>query len=284
MADVKKIFAILDPTTMEQSSLIVAESMARAFNAQPSHAATLHVYCCVDEKSIRAEAGAEPSQAHTETRERMSDWIERLVAPARSLGLTVDTEAETSADWRKAIVVAVARQNCMLAIKGMSQHTRLTHLFRDTSDWQLIRDSACPVYLVKTAPNRPIHKVLAAIKHRTEQQVYTEANELILQTARGISSGLGAELHVVTAYKDNFNYPDRQKFADRCGLPRNHVRAEMSPPPQAIAAVAKDIGADLIVIARVGKPETKHAVGHTAEKIIDTLDADLLVLPMTAPV
>ena len=284
MADAQKIFVILDPTTMEQPSLVMAESIARDFNAQRNSVATLHVYCCIDEKSIRAEAGVEMSQARAETQERIADWVEHLVALARSQGLSIDTEVEVSPDWRKAIVAAVARQKCMLAIKGMSQHLRLTRLFRDTSDWQLLRDSACPIYLVKTAPNRQVRKVLAAIKHRTEKQVYTEANELILQTARGISDGLGAELHVVTAYKDSFNYPDRQKFADRCGLPRNQVRAEMSPPPQAIATVAKDIGADLVVIARVGKPGAKRDVGHTAEKIIDALNADVLVLPMTEPV
>ena len=283
MADAEKIFVILDPTTMEQSSLVMAESIARDFNAQRARAAALHVYCCIDEKSIRAEVGVEPEQVRTDLQERVADWIERLIAQTRSLGLTVDTEVEISQDWRKAIVAAVARQNCLVAIKGMSHHPRLMRLFRDTSDWRLLRDSVCPVYLVKTSPNRQVRTVLAAIKHRTEKQVYTEANELILDTARGISGGLGAELHVVTAYKDNFNYPDRQKFADRCGLPRSRVRAEMGSPEEAIATAAKELGADLVVIARVGKPDTKRDVGHTAEKVIDALDANLLVLPMTEP-
>jgi len=276
MSDIEKVFVILDPTTMEQPSLIMAESVA-----QRRRAAALHVYCCIDEKTIRAEAGVGSEQARTDAQERVADWIERLVAPTRALDLSVDTEVEISQDWRTAIVAAVARQNCMLAVKGMSQQPRLTRLFRDTADWHLLRDSACPVYLVKTSPNRQVRKVLAAIKHRTEKQVYTEANELILQTARNIATGFGAELYVVTAYEDDFHYPDRQKFADRCGLPRNQVRAEMSSSQEAIATVAKEIGADLVVIARVGKPGTKRDVGHTAEKVIDALDTNLLVLPMT---
>lgn len=276
MADVDKIFVILDPTTMEQHSLVMGESIA-----QRGGAATLHVYCCMDEKSIRAEAGVEPDQARTDLQGRVAKWIDRLVTPTRALGLSVDTEVEISPDWRKAAVAAVARQNCSLAIKSVSPQTKLTRLFRDTSDWRLLRDSACAVYLVKTSPTQPVRKVLAAIKHRTEKQVYSEANELILQTARSISAGLGAEMYVVTAYEDNFHYPDRQKFADRCGLPRNRVRAEMATPHEAIATAAKEIGADLVVIARVGKPGSKRDVGHTAEKVIDALDANLLVLPMT---
>jgi len=274
--DIEKIFVILDPTTMEQPSLIMAESIARR-----GRAATLHVYCSIDEKIIRTEAGMESDQVRADTKASVSEWIERLVTPTRALGLGVEIEVDISPDWRKATVAAVARQEYMLAIKGMSQQARPKRLFRDSSDWQLLRDLACPVYLVKTSPNRQVRKVLAAIKHRTEKQVYTEANELILQTARGIAGGLDAELYVVTAYKDDFHYPDRQKFADRCDLPRNQVRAEMGSPRAAITKAAKEIGADLVVIARVGKTGSKRDVGHTAEKVIDTLDTNLLVLPMT---
>jgi nucleotide-binding universal stress UspA family protein len=281
MTETEKIFVILDPTTMEQPSLIMAESIARDFNTRQDHSAVLHLYCAIDKKSIREDAGAESDQVHADIHERTSEWVERLAAHSRQLGLTAETEVEICPDWRKAIVASVARQNCSLAIKGLSQHQRLTRLFRDTSDWRLLRNSACPVYLVKSSPNRPVRKILAAIKHRTEKQIYTEANELILQAAHGIADGLGAELHVVTAYKNNLNYPDRQKFADRCRLPRNQVRAEMDSPEDAIAKVAKDIAADLVIIARVGKPGAKGDVGHTAEKVIDSLDANVLVLPMT---
>jgi universal stress protein E len=280
MAETNKIFVILDPTTMEQPSLVMAESIAANFKARGNEPTGLHVYCCIDEKTIRAKNDENADELRAKTRESATEWVDRIVGHSRTLDVSVETEVEVSDDWRKAIAAAVARQNCVLAIKGMSQRSRLTRLFRDRSDWQLLRDTACPVYLVKTSPNRQIRNVLAAIKHRTEQQVYTDANNIILETARGIAEGLGADLHVVTAYKDNFNYPDRQKFADRCKLPRNRVRAEMGSPDDAIAAAAREIDADMVVIARVGKPGGKRDVGHTAEKIIDALDTNLLVLPM----
>lgn len=280
MADTEKIFVILDPTTMEQPSLVMADSIAPNFNVRRNKSAALHVYCCIDEKTISVGDGENREQVLAETRERTDAWVQRIVAQSRAQGLNVETEVEISTDWRAAIVAAVGRQNSVLAIRGMSQHTRLMRLFRDRSDWKLLGDSSCPVYLVKGSPNRPVRNVLAAIKHRTEKQVYTEANDMILETARGIAGGLGAEMHVVTAYKDNFNYPDRQKFADRCKLPRNRVRAVMGSPHDAIATAAREIDADLVVIARVGKAGGKRDIGHTAEKLIDALDANLLVLPM----
>jgi universal stress protein E len=275
------IFVILDPTEMVQPSLMLAESIAADFNAQRPTAATLHVYCCINETSLRSDSKESTAKIRDEALELTRDWVARLVEPTRALGLKVETEVEIAPKWRKAIAAAVARQHCALAIKTMSQHSRLMRAFHDSSDWKLLRDSSCPVYLVKTSPKRHVRKVVAAIKHRTEKKVYTEANDLILATARGIAGGLGAELHVVTAYKDVLHYPDRQKFADRCGVERNRVRAEMGSPQEAVAAAATEIGADLVVMARVGKPGSKRDVGHTAEKIIDALDTDLLILPMT---
>ena len=282
MPESKRIFVILDPTTMEQPSLLMAESFAQDYSAQADTPATIHAYCCIDEKSIREDIGVDAEQAKADVRERIGAWVERIVAHTRSLGLTVDTEIEVSLNWRDSIATAACGHDTMLVVKGMSQNPRFMRVFRDAADWRLLRDCNCPVYLVKTSPNRPVRNVLAAIKHRTEKQAYTDANNRILETARGIASGLGAELHVVTAYENNFNYPDRQKFADRCGLPRNRVRAEMGSPQNAIATVASEIGADLVVIARVGKPGDKRDVGHTSEKLIDSLNANLLVLPMTA--
>lgn len=282
MPESKRIFVILDPTTMEQPSLLMAESIAQDYNAHVDTPATIHAYCCIDEISIGQDNGVDAEQAQADARERTAAWVERIVAQTRSLGLTVDTEIDISPNWRDAIATAACRHDTLVVIKGMSQHPKFMRLFRDTSDWRLLRDCNCPVFLVKTSPSRHVRNVLAAIKHRTEKQVYTDANDMILETARGIATWLGAELYVVTAYENNFHYPDRQKFADRCGLPRNRVRAGMGSPHEAIAEAASEIGADLVVIARVGKAGGERDVGHTSEKLIDSLNANLLVLPMTA--
>lgn len=256
---------------MEQPSLLMAESIARSYNASGGAQARIHAYCCID-----------ADQAQEDTQRSIAAWLERLVEPTRSQGIPVTTEVEIDANWRDAIAVAAGREPTLVAVKNMSQHPRLVHLFRERSDWRLLRDCRCPVYLVKRSPRTAVGTVLAAIKHRTEKQAYTEANDAILATARSIAEGLGAELHVVTAFENEFHYPDRQRFADRCGLPRNRVRGEMGTPHEAIARVAEEIGADLVVIARVGKADGKRDVGHTAEKLIDSLNANLLVLPLTA--
>ncbi len=282
MADRQKIFVILDPTTMNQPSLLMAETIAA--EEQSSGAGTesvaLHLYCCIGEDQVRRPPDMDEETAAAEELSRIENWVERLAEHGRSQGLQVDTEVEIKANWREAIVDAIARQPSTLAVKNMTDQSRLRRWLRDTSDWRLLRDASCPVLLVKSYARRHINKVLVAIKHRPETDTYHAANDRLLEAGRRIADKVGAELNVVTAYPDTSDYPDRQRFADRCGLPRNQVRAEMAKPEEAIATAARELAADLVVIARVSRPDAEAKLGHTAEKVIDGLYCNILVLPM----
>lgn len=281
MADASKIFVILDPTTMNQPSLVMAETIATDILSSGTPDVSLRLYCCIAEDSVRMPPGMDPETARAEEQARMASWVERLAVHTRSLGLAVETEVEIQPNWRDAIVAAAGRHPSTLAVKNMTEQTRLTRLLRDTSDWKLLRDTGCPLLLVKSYARRHVQKVLVAIKHSVEEEIYRAANDRLLEAGRMIAGNVGADLHVVTAYSDVADYPDRQKFADRCELPRNRVTAAMGKPEEAIAKVAEELNADLVVIARVGEAGAKERVGSTAEKVIDSLYCNMLVLPMT---
>jgi universal stress protein E len=280
MADVRKIFVILDPTTMNQPSLIMGETIAEDFLSSGTTDVGLHLYACIAEDAVRRPPGMDEETAREEELSRIENWVARLADKGRSLGLDVATEVEIQPNWREAITRAVARQNCLLAIKNMTEQSRLTRWVRDTSDWRLLRDTACPLLLVKSYARRHIKNVLVAIKHNPDSDIYEAANERLLRAGRTMAESVGAELHVLTAYQGE-DYPDRQKLADRCGLPRNRVRAAAGTPEAVIASVAEEMPADLVVIARVGSPGSGEKVGRTAEKVIDGLYCNMLVLPMT---
>lgn len=281
MADPQTIFVILDPTTMNQPSLVMAETIAADEQESRAEDVALHLYCCIAEEEVRRPPGMDEKTASAEELSRIENWVERLAEHGRSKGLKVDTEVEIKANWRQAIVEAIARRPSTLAVKNMTDQSRLRRWLRETSDWRLLRDAACPVLLVKSYARRQINKVLVAIKHRPETDAYHDANDRLLEAGRRIATNVDAELNVVTVYPDTSDYPDRQRFADRCGLPRNQVRAEMGKPEDAIATAARELEADLVVIARVSQPDTDTKLGHTAEKVIDGLYCNILVLPMT---
>jgi hypothetical protein len=148
-----------------------------------------------------------------------------------------------------------------------------------------ITDSTAPVpsALCHSTSGRPfrIEKMLVAVKHDPGTDVYERANDEILSAARSWSTDLGASLHAVTCYEEGM-HPDRQRFADRCGLDRNQVSAAIGSPEKVIAETAAAQGSDLVVIARVARPDSPSMLGNTARKVVDEIDTEVLILPVNA--
>jgi universal stress protein E len=280
MAGARKVFVVLDPTSMEQVSLEWGEKIALDMKEHRSEEVNLHVYCCINHKSVAPVPHGDPEELERATVKRVDEWVQRLVMHTRALGIPVETEIEWESDWRAAIVAAARRQKSDVVIKNLRQHARLVRLVRDTADWQLIRDCECPVLLVKTGRLYGINKILVAVKH-TEDEAYREANAGIVERAQRLAADLGATLHAVTCY-DSDDRPDRQRFADSFGLDRSQVSAAMGNQAKVIASVAEEVAADMLVIARVARPESAGLLGDTARKVIDEIDTDVLVLPMAS--
>ena len=279
MPEPTKVFVVLDPTCMEQAALETGVGVVKNFKKYRSIDAQLHVYCCINAESVVPVPNKDEAQTHKATVARVADWLERLVTSIRAEGITVETEVEWDDDWRKAIPVAAARQGSSIVVKNMTQHSRFVRMVRVTSDWTLIRECECPVFLVKTGKPFQIDRLLVAVKHSPDEESYEKANQNILDAARSMAGDLGAEMHAVTCFEGD-RPPDRQRFADKCGLNRSQVSAAAGTPEKIIAEVAAKQDSDLVIIARVARPETPGAVGKTARKVIDEIDTDVLVLPV----
>jgi nucleotide-binding universal stress UspA family protein len=254
----RKVFVVLDPTRLFQPALEKAEWIAERNKAQ------LHVYCCCYDTQLAFDQAAK--QATVERTRR---------------GIDVVTEVGWSPDWRDAIVSAAAESGADLVVKTASRHTPLARHLMKTADWTLLRSSSCPTLLVSPTEPATNQVVLAAVKVRPEDETYTALNEQVVTMGHRLARVLGAELHAVTAYRGEGVYFDRQKLANACGLPRNRVHAAEGAPYRAIAQVAEEIGAGVLVIgcANGALEERGSLIGGTAQRVIDAVRSDIVVVP-----
>ena len=267
-----KIFVVLDPTRMFQPALEKAEWVAERNHAR------LHVYCCCYDTQLAFDQNAKHA-----TVERTRRWIDRLVAPLRERGLAVVSEVGWSADWREAIAAAATKSGADLIVKTASRHTPLARHLMKTTDWTLLRNSSCPTLLVSPTEPASDQVVLVAVKVRPEDETYTALNEQVVKMGHRLARVLGAELHAVAAYRGDGVWFDRQKLASACGLPRNRVHSVAGAPHRAIAEVAGEIGAGVLVIGCAsGHGREEHSlVGGTAQRVIDEVRSDIVVVPAT---
>jgi len=265
----RKIFVVIDPKRLVQPALEKAEWLARRNGAE------IELYCTLEPQSVA------DSEAQARLVARTQAWIERIAEKPQSQGIKLSIRVEVNQNWRRAIAEAAARSDADLVIKTSSPRGVLRRRLMETADWTLLRNCAKPVLLASpSAPELP-KTVLVAVKLKPEDKVYEELNRRVIALAHRIAGLLEAELHAVTVYRGDEMFYDRQKFADACGLPRNRVHSVEGAPYEGIAEVANRLGASAVIVGSAPQPARGSILGTTAERVIDAIPGDILVLPAT---
>lgn len=266
----QRVFVVLDPTRLTQPALTKGEGIAAHNGAQ------LQLYCCLNAARHADDEAQETLVRYTE------EWVERLAERPRSQGAEVSVRVDVDPDWREAIIAAANEFDSQLVVKTTSQRGTLQRRLMKTSDWALIRKCAGAVMLVNDRQLSIPKTMLAAVKLKPGDDTYVTLNERIVTASHQMADVLGAELHAVTVYQDEDIYFDRQRFANACRLPRNRVHSVEGAPYQGIAEVAKQIGAGTVIVGSARQPGGS-ILGRTAERVIDEVTANVLVLPPAEP-
>lgn len=269
-SDLKRVFAVIDPERFVQPAFERAEWIAAR------NGAVLHLYCCFGEQGIaRDHSLAEFSV------ERATRWLERLTSEAGQYELQTEIEVEWNPNWRERIPEAARASNADLIVKTVSRHSALGRRLKETADWNLLQQATRPVLLIDPARPPQPRKILAAIKLNPDSEEYAVLNEHVLATSHRMAAALEGELHAITVYKGDQIHFDRQKFADSCGLPRNRVHSYEGAAHGEIPRAARELGSDILVIGCANRHlgGSGSILGGTAERIMDAVDTDLVVIP-----
>ncbi len=271
MSKIGKIFAVIDPTTDKQAALISAEWIA----SQDS-AVALHVYEAIFATTDNVDAGA--LQRAELSRHRA--WVESLVAPIRIAGNDVTVEVEWTNEWRDSIAPAAERAGADLIVKAASYHSGAGRKLLKTSDWTLLRNSHCPVYLVKNDSIETGAKILVALDMQREDDLHSKLNDRVLEYGRALAASIpDSSLHAVTAYPnpDNFVYPG--DLATKAGIDSKRAHAIEGSPESVIPEVAQETAANIVIIGTAAREGIKAAViGNTVEKVLDAVASDILTV------
>lgn len=267
---VSKIFTVIDPTTPTQIALARAADIARGTKID------IHAYICIDENY----GGVNDSTAMREAElARHEAWLAGLIRPLVDAGLSVTSEVECKDDWRAALAPAASRARADLIIKESRRRTPLQRRFLKTSDWMLLRNAECPVLLVKSLRQGPLTHVLAAINLNAHDEAHEALTDTVIDYSRALAEATGAELHGVNAYPDQLNFVHPPDLAKRLGIERARAHVIQGDPESVVAEVATTLGSPLVVISSVARKGMSAAiVGNTAERILDTLDCDILTI------
>ena len=271
MPAIQKIFVVIDPTTESQPALSNAETIALS-----SGSAVLHVYECI----FSASDSTDPDALRQVETSRHRAWLDSLVKPLVDKGLNVEVEIEWNEDWRDALPSAARRLDADLIVKAASVHSGAERRFLKTSDWTLLRNSHCPVYLIKKDLADSGRKVLVALDIKRSDDLHNTLNERVLEFGRAfVGAAAEGSLHAVNAYSssNDFVYPD--DLAETTGIQLHDAHSVEGAADTVIPEVTSKIEADILVIGTAARDGIKAAMlGNTAEKVVDAVDTNILIV------
>lgn len=208
---------------------------------------------------------------------REQHWLDELLVPLENSGVKYTAELFWTQDWETSILNAARRTEADMIVITQSSATNKTSL--TDSVWSLLRNSEVPVLTIEPGAPDKRENILAAVNMQTTDDEYSTLNRKVLLHGQMLAEFYDAKLHVVNAYFDSEDFPDRAKVRRIIDINRQDIHVEMGKPEEIIANVTKQVQADLVIMGTMARRGIRATLRkNTSEKIIKNLTVDVLTL------
>lgn len=237
---------------------------------------------------------------------RRRQQLEVMAARLRALGVRVRTSTRWDAPAYAGIIRQVQRHQPILLIAHPTERGRAARHFRGRTDFRLIEACPCPVLFIKT--RRPYIEpvVLAAVDPARKHHKPAALDGEILAWAARLRDALSAKLlvfhahapleeamraepqlrevpeavraDVTTAWRSSLE-AETLALAQEFAVPKEKVRIGEGNAAETLAQVAQQVVADIVIVGAAARsPLGKLFIGHTAERALDALNCDVLIV------
>lgn len=220
--------------------------------------------------------------------------LEEFAAPLRKQGLTVSVDVVWDHPFDRAILKKAAAHDYWLVAKETHHHNVVQRTLLSNIDWHLIRECPVPLLLVKDRPLAVEPNVLAAVDPVNEHDKPAALDDRIFSFGAELARVLRGHLHIMHAYATPLGAelpPDVVKviaeehraamarFLDSHPVlgGRSHLYEGLAH--ECLRKAAEEHSADFVVMGAVARRGLRRLfIGSTAERVLDRLPCDVLVI------
>jgi universal stress protein E len=234
---------------------------------------------------------------------RVRRRLEHFARDESLTGLSVSCTASWDYPVHEAIVRRAFASRAGLVVALTRHHVPGARLVLRNTDWELIRNCPVPLLLVKTSRKYRRPAVIAALDPFHARPADLDAR--LLTTGGAFAQWLHGRLHVFHAYMPLVNVatmsfgaaplvtlpPELEeahgrqiaraidKLAETAGVTRSRRHVHMGEVVGELQAAVRDARAGLVVMGAVSRSGLARLfIGNTAERALDRLDCDVLVV------
>ena len=289
MLSVKKILVIIEPGQDSQLALDKSLRLARATDA------ALELLICDHSSYLEDGFYFDPPQAAILRQEHINcnrQLLDDMATVIRQQGFTVSVDALWGNPPYRQIIHKVLLSKPDLLVQSTRHHEKISRLLLSHHDWQLLRFCPCAVLLVKDKPwpKHPTFVVAVDPDHANDKpadldQQLTAAGQLLAGATQGQVnlfhscyqppvSGLYALRPDVDAYREK-----TASLLGRFGIALSHLRLDEREVIESMPAFLAEKAASVLVMGAVSRSALdRFLVGSTAEKLLDIVDQDVLII------
>ena len=305
MKRLDRILAVLDPTSEAQPALAKAATLARRCEA------ALELFICDFDPSLSGQPFFDTDKLRLLRDEFVSERLEYLEEAAEELraeGLAVETHVHWDNPTYRGILRRVEESSPDLVVKDTHYHSAIRRTLFTNTDWNLVRTCPVPLLLAKPTEWGETPHVVAALDPEHLGDKPASLDHDILEYAELLARRLDGEVHAVHAFFPAALLATVTSMAgmplatgvsareiveaerDRVGailasvvaahgLPPERVRLEQGSAVEVLPRTVERLRADLLVMGAVSRSRLQELfVGSTAERILDRLGCDVLVV------
>lgn len=219
------------------------------------------------------------------------EWVKEITKPLRKDTVEATYELYWNRNWHEAIPHAAVRRASNLIVKSTFAHRPTKRRLGKTSDFMLIRRCVSPILFVRQDRQWQSGVILAAVNLEAMDEEHTRLNFAVVQRAKTLAQLTGMKPALVSAVTDSVTFKTYKEDRDAdfssneeiigtyFGIDPDLVFLSRGKAKASILKAAEKTDADIVVIGTVGRKGVKGAlIGNTAEKILDELVCDILVV------
>lgn len=276
--------------------------------ARPLDAA-IELYHCAFDWSVLHKGGIGSVTSDSETQaiaDRRRFELDGVVDEFRRAGVPASAVVACEKPCYEGIIRHLGASPPDLLVIQSTRHGMLARLLLSYTDFKLIETAPCALLLMKTEKAWSEGRIVAAVDPMHLHDKTAALDESIVDRARELATGLDGSLHLCHAY----TLPPRavetqpfaiaipspiyeelcvghreeaavrlRKLAERAQVRPDHVHLEWGEPADVITRCVQSLEADILVMGAISRSALGRLfIGHTAERVLDAVDCDVLVV------
>ncbi len=219
-------------------------------------------------------------------------YLEALAEPLRRNGLNVSCATAWGNPPYEEVIKRVKELKPDLLIKATRSREKLSRWLLNNDDWELIRYCPVPLMLVKEQNWTSPPLFLAAVDPGHSHDKPAALDNKIVQVAGALAEASDGEVHLYHSthlpalsgmYPIHSDYEvdlkKINKLAAKHGVAKNNCHLSDSDITKALPELSKTLAASVVIMGAVSRSRLdRMLIGNTAEKVLDALKCDVLVV------